>query len=92
MTAMHRPEQPIIAVTPDVAIQRRLTLAWGVRSLVAERGRNTDEMMANAIARSREAGLLKEGDVVIVTAGVPAGVPGHTNLIKVELVGERHPL
>ncbi len=91
MTAMHRPEQSIIAVTPDVAIQRRLALAWGVQSVLAERGQNTDEMMANAIARTREAGLLKKGDVVVITAGVPAGVSGHTNLIKVEAVGKhRH--
>jgi pyruvate kinase len=91
MAAKHRPEQPIVAVTPDMAIRRRLTLAWGVRSVLAERGQNTDEMMVNAIARTRETGLLRQGDVVIVTAGVPAGVPGHTNLIKVEVVGEhRH--
>jgi pyruvate kinase len=58
--------------------------------LVATRGRNTDELIVNAIARGREAGLVKEGDVVVVTAGVPAGVSGRTNLIKVEVVGEHH--
>jgi pyruvate kinase len=91
MTAMHRPEHPIIAVTPDVATQRRLTLAWGVRPLLAKRGRNTDRLITNAIGRAREAGLLREGDLVIITAGVPAGASGRTNLIKVELVGEHHP-
>ncbi len=91
MTAKHRPEQPIVAVTPDVEIRRRMTLAWGVRSVLAARGQNTDERMANAITRTREVGLLKQGDVVVITAGVPAGVAGHTNLIKVEVVGEhRH--
>jgi pyruvate kinase len=92
MTAKHRPEQPIIAVTPDVATQRRLTLAWGVRPIMAARGRSTDELITNAIARARQAGLLRRGDVVVITAGVPAGVPGRTNLIKVEVVGEHHPL
>ncbi len=87
MVAMHRPAAPIIAVTPDVATLRRLTLAWGVRPLLARRGRNSDELIANAIARAREQRLVRRGDVVVVTAGVPAGVPGHTNLIKVQVVG-----
>ena len=91
MTAKHRPEQPIIAVTPDVATQRRLTLAWGVRPVMAARGRSSDELITNAIARSREAGLVRQDDVVVITAGVPAGIPGRTNLIKVEVVGEYHP-
>ncbi len=89
MVAMHRPEAPIIAVTPDVATQRRLALAWGVKSLLAPRGSNTDQLIVNAIARARKLGLVREGDLVVVTAGVPAGVPGHTNLIKVEVVGRR---
>ncbi len=91
MTAMHRPAQPIIAVTPDVATERRLTLAWGVRPLLARRGRTTDELITNAMARAEEAGLLQRGDLVVVTAGVPPGGAGRTNLIKVEVVGEHHP-
>lgn len=90
MVAMHRPECPIVAVTPDVATQRRLTLAWGVRPLLAKRGRNTDQLIVNAIARAQEERLVRDGDVVVVTAGVPAGVPGLTNLIKVEVVGKHH--
>jgi pyruvate kinase len=90
MVAMHRPECPIIAVTPDVATQRRLTLAWGIRPLLAKRGRNTDELIVNAIDRARHEKLVQAGDVVVVTAGVPAGVPGLTNLIKVEIVGKHH--
>lgn len=90
MVAMHRPRAPIVAVTPDVATQRRLTLAWGVTPLLAARGESTDELIVNAIARSREAGIVEDGDLVIVTAGVPAGIPGMTNLIKVEEVGRHH--
>jgi pyruvate kinase len=89
MAAMYRPEPPIVAVTPDVATQRRLTLVWGVRPLVAPRGRNTDELIVRAVERAREAGFVRARDVVVVVAGVPAGVPGHTNLVKVEVVG-RH--
>jgi len=90
MVAMHRPEAPIIAVTPDVATQRRLALAWGVRALVAKRGKSTDELILHAIGRAREEGLVAQDDVVVVTAGVPAGVPGQTNVIKVEVVGKHH--
>jgi pyruvate kinase len=90
MVAMHRPERVIIAVTPDVATQRRLALAWGIRPLLARRGANTDELIVNAISRAQEEKLVSDGDTVVVTAGVPAGVPGLTNLIKVEVVGEHH--
>ena len=87
MVAIHRPDIPIIAVTADVATERRLTLVWGVKPLVAPRGRNTDDLIANAVGRAMEAKLVKLGDRVVVTAGVPAGIPGQTNLIKVETVG-----
>jgi len=92
MVGMHRPQPPIIAVTPDVAIQRKLTLAWGVRPLLARRGKTTDALIVNAIDRACQEKLLRKGDLVVVTAGVPAGVAGHTNLIKVEVVGEHHRL
>jgi len=90
MVAMHRPEVPIIAVTPDVATQRRLALAWGVRALVAKRGKSTDALILHAIDRAREEGMVAQDDVVVVTAGVPAGIPGQTNVIKVEVVGKHH--
>ena len=89
MVAMHRPAAPIVAVTPDVATQRRLTPSWGVTPLLAARGRNTDQLIVRALARAREEKLVHEGDLVVVTAGVPAGMPGHTNRIKVEVVGRR---
>lgn len=90
MVGMHRPKPPIIAVTPDVATQRRLALAWGVRSLLAPRGKTTDALIVNAIDRACQEKLLRKGDLVVITAGVPAGIAGQTNLIKVEVVGEHH--
>jgi pyruvate kinase len=66
-----------------------LTLSWGVTPLLAARGRNIDQLIVRALARAREEKLVQEGDLVVVTAGVPAGIPGHTNLIKVEVVGRR---
>ena len=90
MVAMYRPEVPIIAVTPDVATQRRLALAWGVRAIVARRGKTTDELILHAVGRAQEEGMVVQDDVVVVTAGGPAGIPGQTNLIKVEVVGRHH--
>jgi len=90
MVAMHRPEAPVIAATSDVATQRRLTLAWGVYPVAAPRGTNSDELIVNAIDRARAAGLVRQRDLVVVTAGVPPGLPGRTNLVKVEVVGQHH--
>ena len=83
MVAKHRPQNPIVAVTPHVATLRRLTLAWGVHPLLGPRGRNSDELILNAIARAKEAGFVQQGDIVVITAGVPVGVPGTTNMMKV---------
>jgi pyruvate kinase len=71
-----------------MATLRRLTLVWGVYGLLALRGRDTDELVVNAIDRAREAGYVRDGDRVVVTAGVPLSA-GNTNLVKVEVVG-RH--
>lgn len=84
----HRPETRIVAVTPDMATQRQLTLSWGVCPVLAPRGENTDALIVNAIARAQEVGFVKAGDTVVITAGVPPGRPGFTNLIKVEAVGQ----
>lgn len=88
MVASHRPETRIVAATPDVATQRQLTLSWGVYPVLAPRGANTDALIVNAISRAQEVGFVKPGDTVVVTAGVPPGRPGFTNLVKVEVVGE----
>jgi pyruvate kinase len=91
MVSRHRPEMPLVAVTPDVATMRRLALVWGVHPVLAPRCRNTDELIVNAIGRARAAGWVSPGDRVVVTAGVPLG-RGYTNLIKVEVVGRHHKL
>jgi pyruvate kinase len=88
MVAMHRPAQPIVAVSANVATWRRLALVWGVSPLLAPRGRNTDELILNAVGHAQQAGLVRKGDRVVVTAGVPAGIAGKTNLVKVEVVGQ----
>jgi pyruvate kinase len=87
MVAMHRPRAPIVAITENDATQRRLALVWGVYALRSPRGRNTDEVIRTALAQAQAAGFVEAGDRVIVTAGVPSGIPGRTNVIKVEVVG-----
>ena len=83
-----RPEAPIIATVPTDLVRRQLLLSWGVIPIAVPLMSNTDELMEEALAASIKAGLLANGDTVIITAGVPTGRTGSTNLIKVHRVGE----
>jgi len=86
MVSRYRPKTPIIGVTANPATYRRLALSWGVRPLLVKHAANTDETISFSIEGALREGLVKSGDVVVITAGVPAGVPGNTNLIKVQTV------
>ncbi|MGQ9523221.1 MAG: pyruvate kinase [Armatimonadota bacterium] len=86
MVSRYRPKTPIIGVTANPATYRRLALSWGVRPLLVERAKNTDDTISFAVEGALREGLVKRGDLVVITAGVPAGVPGNTNLIKVQTV------
>jgi|GEM_PF-29293 len=88
MVARNRPEAVIIAATPDAWTARKLSLVWGVRPIVVPTATTTDEMMDRAIEGALGSGLVGEGDLVVLTAGVPVGVPGTTNLIQVQTLGE----
>jgi pyruvate kinase len=88
MISKNRPRTPIIAVTPNLETYRRLGLIWGVQPLlIAGRG-NTDEVLARAQAAARSHGYVCDGDLVVISGGVPVGVPGRTNLIRVQVIGE----
>ncbi|GAA3401652.1 pyruvate kinase [Paenibacillus hodogayensis] len=88
MVSKYRPKSPVIAVTRSEQVMRRLCLIWGVLPIRGEEARNTDEMFQLAVDDSIKAGLIKLGDLVIITAGVPVGRSGTTNLMKVHHVGE----
>lgn len=88
MVAKYRPGVPIVAVTPSLETQRRLMLYWGVYPLLARRVDNTDQMIADAVAASKDHGLVQEGDLVVITAGAAGYSPGTTNLMKVQVVGQ----
>ncbi len=88
MVSKNRPRAPIVAVTPHRKIMRKLSLTWGVHPLLAQVRESTDEAMATAIEVSLSAGLIKGGDLIVFTAGVPLGVKGTTNLVRVHTVGD----
>lgn len=86
--AKFRPKNQIIAVTTDEKVRRQLSLTWGVEALLSEKIFSTDEVIANAVEISKAQGYVKSSDTVVLTAGVPVGLAGSTNLIKVQTVGE----
>lgn len=88
MVSKYRPLAPIIAVTPREDMLRRLLLTWGVFPILGRKSENTDQMIYESITTSLNQGLIKNGDLVVITAGVPVGVPGTTNLLKVHVVGD----
>lgn len=88
MVSRYRPSRPIIAFTVDAKVARRLNLSWGVHPILGQRVTSTDEMIQAAVARALDLGLIKNGDLTVLTAGVPVGMPGTTNLIKVQIAGD----
>jgi pyruvate kinase len=88
MVARHRPLQPILAFCPLEGVCRRLALVWGVTPLRLEEFADTDAMIANATEAACQRGLVDMDDLVVITAGVPLGGTGRTNLLKVHRVGE----
>jgi len=86
MVTKYRPKQIIIAVTPLDSTFKRLALSWGVIPLKVDDTDNTDAMIEKAMTASKQAGLVSEGDNVVITAGVPVGVSGKTNMIKADVI------
>ncbi|NLO84157.1 MAG: pyruvate kinase [Clostridiales bacterium] len=87
MISKYRPSSPIICCTTDETVCRQLNLSWGVVPLMIKEVTNTDGLFESAVEAGVEAGLLKDGELVVMTAGVPLGVSGTTNLMKVYVVG-----
>ncbi len=87
MVSKYKPKVPIIAVTPNHKVVRFLTLTWGVYPILCETTHNTDQMFETAIKAALKAKMVKNGDLVVITAGVPIGV-GTTNLLRVHTIGE----
>ncbi|UKS64292.1 pyruvate kinase [Rossellomorea marisflavi] len=88
MISKYRPKAPIVAVTSDDSVTRRLALVWGVFPTMGQKASTTDEMLQMAVDESMNSGLTKHGDLIVITAGVPIGESGTTNLMKIHVVGD----
>ncbi|MFJ7730956.1 pyruvate kinase [Lysinibacillus sp. NPDC097231] len=88
MIAKYRPGVPIIAVTGSATTANTLTLVWGVCPVVCQRVTTTDEILELAVDESLKHGFVTHGDAVVITAGVPVGEAGTTNLMKVHIIGD----
>lgn len=84
----YRPTCPIIAATTSEVAQRQLNLSWGVIPIKAEEMSDSDSLFNHAVQRSMEEGLLNGGDLIVITAGLPLGISGTTNMMKVHIVGD----
>lgn len=82
-----RPLYPIVGCTVDEKVCRQLNLSWGVTPLVIGEEEDTDELFESAVNAAEEAGMVETGDLVVITAGMPLGVSGTTNMMKVHVVG-----
>jgi pyruvate kinase len=82
--ARERPTVPILNLTPNLQTARRLTVAWGVHSVVNDRLRQVDEVCSTALEIAQAQGMAKRGDTLLITAGVPFGQPGSTNSLRIE--------
>ncbi len=86
MVAKYRPSNPILASTPDPKVAARLSLVWSVEPIQVEHFESTDEMIANAVEAAKTKGVISAGDLAVITAGVPIGGSGRTNMVKVHVV------
>jgi pyruvate kinase len=87
LVAKYRPPMPVYAVTPSQAVRRRMALYAGVRSIRVDIEGDTEAQIRSVDAAVLEAGVLKKGDIVVITMGSPLSDPGTTNLLKVHQLG-----
>lgn len=87
MVSKYRPATPIVCGCLTAKVYRQMGLCWGIHPLLLEEKNNADDLFDYAVDATEKAGYISRGDVVILTAGVPLGVSGTTNLIKVQVAG-----
>lgn len=86
--ARERPNMPILALTPIPHTARKLCLVWGMHCVVTEDQQNVDEMVIKAGEVASSEGFAKTGDRILITAGVPVGTPGTTNMLRIAVIGK----
>lgn len=88
IVSKYRPESPIIAVSSNPGVVRKLALVWGVKAIHGAAAKTTDEMLDITVTEALKSGRVEHGDLVVITAGVPVGESGTTNIMKVHVIGE----
>jgi pyruvate kinase len=88
MVAKFRPEAPIVVTTTSDRVARKMAVTRGAYAVIASHGNSTDEVFDLSVKKAVETGFVNSGDLVVITAGVPVGVAGSTNTIKVHVVGD----
>ncbi|MEC2078156.1 pyruvate kinase [Metabacillus fastidiosus] len=88
MISKYRTKSPIVAVTSSESVSRKLALVWGVYPRNGQRANSTDEMVEQAVQEAINSGVVKHGDLVVITAGVPVNESGTTNMMKVHVIGD----
>ena len=87
LVSRFRPATPVIACLLNERVQRQMALYWGVIPILMPYAANTDELIELAVKAAEETGMVSQGDLVVLTAGLPVGISGTTNMIKVHMVG-----
>ncbi|MGA9794321.1 MAG: pyruvate kinase [Rhizomicrobium sp.] len=87
--ARERPEVPIIALTPMLETARRLSICWGLHCVLTEDAHDLDDVVDRSATLAYEEGFAKPGERIVITAGVPLGMSGSTNLLRVAFIGGR---
>jgi pyruvate kinase len=87
--ARERPKPPVVAITPNLTTGRKLSLVWGVHCVIAEDAHDQDDMINRAGLIAFRDGFVRAGQRVIIVAGVPLGIPGTTNMVRIATVGDQ---
>lgn len=87
MISKYRPNCPIISGSTDAKVLRQMNLSWGVIPIAVDEKNNTDDLIEHVVAVAEKHELVKSGDLTVITAGIPLGISGTTNMLKVHLVG-----
>ncbi|TNE41016.1 MAG: pyruvate kinase [Alphaproteobacteria bacterium] len=88
--ARERPDRPILVLTPSLATARRLAFVWGVTRILTEDAKGANDLVNRACGQAKKIGFAKVDDRIVITAGLPVGTPGTTNLLRIARVHERH--
>ncbi len=88
MISKFRPDCQIIGCSPDEQVMRQMNLSWGVVPLLIDEKKDSGELFDASVQAAKDAGYVEDGDLVVITAGVPLGVSGTTNMLHVNVVGE----